>query len=55
MGTIRFGQTTSKTIAKLMKRNLIAWQDGGCWIVNPEALAELAGWTAGSSVKRPFP
>nr|WP_040677590.1 Crp/Fnr family transcriptional regulator [Nitratireductor pacificus] len=45
---------TNKTIAKLAKRGLIAWEDGGCRIVNPEALAELAGWSAGSSVKRPF-
>lgn len=45
---------TNKTIARLASRNHLKWEDGGCKILNQEALAELAGWTPGSGGKRPF-
>lgn len=45
---------TNKTIARLMERGHLKWEDGGCRILNPEALAELAGWTAERAGKRPF-
>ncbi|EKF41971.1 Crp/Fnr family transcriptional regulator [Nitratireductor indicus] len=45
---------TNKTIAKLAKRRLLEWEDGGCRITDPEALAELAGWSAGKEARRPF-
>ncbi|WP_292897863.1 Crp/Fnr family transcriptional regulator [Nitratireductor sp.] len=45
---------TNKTIARLAERGLLKWEDGGCRILNPEALAELADWTAEKAAKRPF-
>ena len=45
---------TNKTIARLAERGLLKWEDGGCRILNPEALAELADWTAEKVAKRPF-
>ncbi|MFC5586437.1 Crp/Fnr family transcriptional regulator [Nitratireductor kimnyeongensis] len=45
---------TNKTIARLAERGFLKWEDGGCRILNPEALAELADWTAEKVAKRPF-
>ncbi|WP_367717358.1 Crp/Fnr family transcriptional regulator [Nitratireductor sp. GISD-1A_MAKvit] len=45
---------TNKTIARLVDRKYVKWEDGGCRILNPEGLGELAGWMSGSSAKRPF-
>ncbi|MBX3532224.1 MAG: Crp/Fnr family transcriptional regulator [Rhizobiaceae bacterium] len=45
---------TNRTVRKLVARKLIGWGEGGAAVLEPEALAELAHWDAGTRIPRPF-
>ena len=45
---------TNKTIRKLIDRKLIAWRDGGCEVVDREALKDLARWEGLGEGRRPL-
>jgi CRP-like cAMP-binding protein len=45
---------TNKTIRKLAQRNLIAWRDGGCSVLDADALRALARWEGLGEVVRPL-
>ena len=45
---------TNKTIRKLIDRKLIVWRDGGCEVVDREALKDLARWEGLSEGRRPL-
>lgn len=45
---------TNKTVRKLSDRKLVKWLDRGCEVIQPDGLAELAGWVPDSEKKRPF-
>ena len=45
---------TNKTLKKLAARKLIAWREGGCEVLDVEALGEVAGWDAAAEAARPF-
>ncbi|OBQ66420.1 Crp/Fnr family transcriptional regulator [Mesorhizobium erdmanii] len=45
---------TNKTIRKLIDRKLIVWRDGGCEVVDNEALKLLAGWEGLGEGRRPL-
>lgn len=45
---------TNKTLRKLAALGLIRWHDRACEVLQPEALAELAGWSGLGERKRPL-
>lgn len=45
---------TNKTLRKLMDRKLIAWRDGGCQVLDADALQDIAGWHGLGEVRRPL-
>ena len=45
---------TNKTIRRLMDRKLIVWRDGGCEVIDNEALKQLAGWEGLGESRRPL-
>lgn len=45
---------TNKTIRKLVQRKLIAWRDGGCQVLDFEALLAVAHWDGLSETRRPL-
>lgn len=45
---------TNKTLRKLAERKLIRWGDRVCEVLDPEGLAEVAGWDGLSETKRPL-
>lgn len=45
---------TNKTIRKLMDRKLIVWRDGGCEVIDNEALKQHAGWEGLGESRRPL-
>lgn len=45
---------TNKTIRKLINRQLIRWRDGGCELLDHDALCELASWERTARRRRPF-
>lgn len=45
---------TNKTIRKLIQRGLISWREGGCEVLDFDALRDLAGWDGLREPKRPL-
>jgi len=45
---------TNKTIRKLMDRKLVRWREGGCEILDPEGLQDLARWEGLGETLRPL-
>jgi len=45
---------TNKTIRKLVDRKLIVWRDGGCEVVDDEALQAVAHWEGLGEDRRPL-
>ncbi|WP_315924903.1 Crp/Fnr family transcriptional regulator [Mesorhizobium sp. SP-1A] len=45
---------TNKTLRKLSSRGLIVWRDGGCEVMDPEALQKLSGWSGLGDTRRPL-
>lgn len=45
---------TNKTIRKLMDRKLVRWREGGCEILDPEGLQDLARWEGLGEALRPL-
>lgn len=45
---------TNKTIRKLMDRKLLLWRDGGCEVIDADALQALARWQGLSEGRRPL-
>lgn len=45
---------TNKTLRKLADRGFIQWVDGGCRVIDVDALKRLASWAGNDAVKRPF-
>ena len=45
---------TNKTLRKIADRGLIRWYDRACEVLDPEELADLAGWSGLSETKRPL-
>jgi CRP-like cAMP-binding protein len=45
---------TNKTLRKLADRGLIRWHDRSCEVVDPVALAEIAGWEGLGESRRPL-
>jgi CRP-like cAMP-binding protein len=45
---------TNKTIRKLIDRKLIVWRDGGCEVVDRNALKDLARWEGLGEGRRPL-
>lgn len=45
---------TNKTLRKLAARQLIRWHDRACEVLDPRALADIAGWGGLSDGKRPL-
>jgi CRP-like cAMP-binding protein len=45
---------TNRTIRNLVRRGLVTWGEGGALVQDAEALAQLAHWTPGPRVARPF-
>ena len=45
---------TNKTLRKLASRQLIRWHDRACEVLDPAALAEIAGWSGLGEGKRPL-
>ena len=45
---------TNKTLKRLVERKLIAWQDGGCEVLDADGLHLIAGWEGSREVKRPL-
>jgi CRP/FNR family transcriptional regulator, anaerobic regulatory protein len=45
---------TNKTLRKLAVAGFIAWQDGGCAVLDSAGLNRVAKWEPGSKAARPF-
>lgn len=45
---------TNKTLRKLAERDFIRWIDKGCQVLDPDGLAQLAGWEKDDKRQRPF-
>jgi CRP-like cAMP-binding protein len=45
---------TNRTLRRLSQRQLIQWRDGGCVVVDLDALARVAGWEPTKEINRPF-
>lgn len=45
---------TNKTLRKLADRHLIRWHDGGCEVLDAEALLQVSGWEGLKDTPRPF-
>jgi CRP-like cAMP-binding protein len=45
---------TNRTLRRLSQRQLIQWRDGGCVVVDLDALASVAGWEPTKEINRPF-
>jgi CRP-like cAMP-binding protein len=45
---------TNKTLRKLVAQKMISWHDRACEVLDPEGLAELAGWSGLGERKRPL-
>jgi CRP/FNR family transcriptional regulator, anaerobic regulatory protein len=45
---------TNKTLRKLAALKLIAWQEGGCAVLESEGLNRIAKWRPGAKTARPF-
>jgi CRP-like cAMP-binding protein len=45
---------TNKTLRKLADRKLIRWHDRACEVLDPVALAEIAGWDGLGDGRRPL-
>lgn len=45
---------TNRTLRKLISRKLIAWRDGGCVVLDIDALMRIAGWSGLQETKRPL-
>jgi CRP-like cAMP-binding protein len=45
---------TNKTLRKLINRKLIRWRDGGCEVIDPKGLQDIAGWQGLGESQRPL-
>jgi CRP-like cAMP-binding protein len=45
---------TNKTLRKLVADKMIRWHDRACEVLDPEGLADLAGWSGLGERRRPF-